>query len=127
VGVSDENEIEHQRATGRPQLGPHPFGQCCAAFPAETAVDLADTAQEGTVMDLENTDLERRVLAHEQILQVLIAHMAEAEPKFLDRLQQIFTKHHTLGAGEQDYTGTAAYAEQFIQQVVRLRDKGRRS
>ena len=49
-------------------------------------------------MDVENTDLERRVLAHEQILQVLIAHMAEAEPKFLDRLQQIFTKHHTLGA-----------------------------
>jgi hypothetical protein len=61
-------------------------------------------------MDVENTDLERRVLAHEQILQVLIAHMAEAEPKFLDRLQQIFTKHHTLGAGEQDYTGTAAGA-----------------
>ena len=66
-------------------------------------------------MDVENTDLERRVLAHEQILQ----------PKFLDRLQQIFTKHNTLGAGEQDYTDTAAYAEQFIQQVVRLRDKVR--
>jgi hypothetical protein len=59
-------------------------------------------------MDVENTDLERRVLAHEQILQVLIAHMAEAEPRFLDRLQQIFTKHHTLGANEQDYTDTAA-------------------
>jgi hypothetical protein len=98
-----------------------------AAFPAETAADLADSPQEGTVMDVENTDLERRVLAHEQILQVLIAHMAEAEPKFLDRLQQIFTKHHTLGADEQDYTGTAAYAEQFIQQVVRLREKARRS
>jgi hypothetical protein len=78
-------------------------------------------------MEVENTDLERRVLAHEQILQVLIAHMAEAEPKFLDRLQQIFTKHHTLGADEQNYTGTATYAEQFIQQVVRLKDKGRRS
>jgi hypothetical protein len=64
-------------------------------------------------------------LAHEQILQVLIAHVAEAEPKFLDRLQQIFTRHHTLGADEQDYTDTAAYAEQFIQQVVRLRDKER--
>jgi hypothetical protein len=78
-------------------------------------------------MDVENTDLERRVLAHEQILQVLIAHMAEAEPKFLNRLQHIFTKHHTLGADEQDYTDTAAYAEQFIQQVIRLRDKGHRS
>ena len=65
-------------------------------------------------MDVENTDLERRVLAHEQILQVLIAHMAEAEPRFLDRLQQIFTKHHTLGANEQDYTDTAAYAEQLV-------------
>ena len=77
-------------------------------------------------MDVENTDLERRVLAHEQISQVPIAHMAEAEPKFLDGLQQIFTKHHTFGAGEQDYTDTAAYAEQSIQQVVRVRDKGRR-
>jgi len=37
------------------------------------------------------------------------------------------TKHHTLGANEQDYTDTAAYAEQFIQQVVPLRDKVRRS
>jgi hypothetical protein len=61
------------------------------------------------------------------IWQKRIAHMAEAEPKFLDRLQQRFTKHHTLGADEQDYTDTAAYAEQFIQHVVRLRDKGRRS
>jgi hypothetical protein len=78
-------------------------------------------------MNIENTDLERRVLAHEQILQVLIAHMAEAEPKFLDRLQQIFTRHHTLGADEQDYTDTAAYAEQFIHQVARLRDEGHRS
>jgi hypothetical protein len=78
-------------------------------------------------MSIENTDLERRVLAHEQILQALIAHMAEAEPKFLDRLKEVFTQHHTLGANEQDYTDTAAYAEQFIQQVVRLRNKGRRS
>jgi len=81
-------------------------------------------------MDVESTNLERRVLAHEQILQVLIAHMAEAEPRFLDRLQQIFTKHHTLGDNEgdneQDYTDTAAYAEQFIHQVVRLRDRERR-
>ena len=78
-------------------------------------------------MAIENTDLERRVLAHEQILQVLIAHMSEAEPKFLDRLQHIFTKHHTLGADEQDYIDTAAYAQQFIQQVIRLKEKVRRS
>lgn len=71
----------------------------------------------------ENTDLERRVLAHEQVLQVLIAHLAEAEPKFLDRLQQIFTRHHVMGADEQDYTDTSQYAEQFIRQVKRLREK----
>jgi hypothetical protein len=44
----------------------------------------------------------------------------------LERLQKIFTKH-TLGPDEQDYTDTAAYAEQFIQQVACLRDKERRS
>jgi hypothetical protein len=35
-------------------------------------------AQRRNVMDVENTDLERRVLAHEQILRILIAHIAEA-------------------------------------------------
>ena len=74
-------------------------------------------------MAFENTNLQRRVLAHEQILQVLIAHMEESEPKCLDRLEEIFTVHHTLGADEQDYTDTAAYAQQFIHQVVRLKDR----
>jgi hypothetical protein len=72
-------------------------------------------------MAIENTDLERRVLAHEQILQVLIAHLAEAEPQFLDRLKEVFTKHHTLGADEQDFTATSQYAEQFIHQIEILR------
>lgn len=71
-------------------------------------------------MPAENTELERRVLAHEQILQVLIAHMAESEPKFLARLRDVFTRRHQLGANEQDYTDTAAYAEEFIQEVTRL-------
>jgi hypothetical protein len=73
-------------------------------------------------MDVENTDLERRVLAHEQILQVLIAHMSEAEPKFLERLQNIFIEHRHPGATEQDYTDTLAYAQQFIGQVARLNE-----
>lgn len=71
-------------------------------------------------MAIENTDLERRVLAHERILQVLIAHMAEAQPKFLDRLKGIFAQHHVLGADEQDFTGTEQYAEQFIRQIESL-------
>jgi hypothetical protein len=76
------------------------IGQRRLAHPRRDAI----LAARRTVMSIENTDLERRVLAHEQILQVLIAHMAEAEPKFLDRLEQIFTQQHTLGANEQDYT-----------------------
>jgi len=39
---------------------------------------------------------------------------------------RLFTKHHTLGAGEQDYTDGAAYAEQFIHHLMRLRDRERR-
>jgi hypothetical protein len=73
-------------------------------------------------MEVENTDLERRVLAHERILQILIAHMAESEPKFLDRLRALFTRHHTLGADEHDYVSTNQYAEQFIRQVEVLQD-----
>lgn len=71
-------------------------------------------------MDVENTDLERRVLAHEWILQVLIAHMSEAEPKFLERLQKTFIENVHVGASEHDYTDTLAYAHQFISQVARL-------
>jgi len=73
-------------------------------------------------MEVENTDLERRVLAHERILQILIAHMAESEPKFLDRMKALFTQHHTLGAGEHDYISTSQYAEQFVRQVEILQE-----
>jgi hypothetical protein len=72
------------------------------------------------VLAVEDTDLERRVLAHERILQVLIAHMSEAEPKFLERLQQIFVDHRHVGWSEQDYTDTLGYIKQFIEQVARL-------
>jgi hypothetical protein len=78
-------------------------------------------------MDIENTDLERRVLTHEQSYGFSLPIWQKRNQNFLDRLQQIFTKHYTLGAGEQDYTGTATYAEQFVQHVVRVRDTGRRS
>jgi hypothetical protein len=48
--------------------------------------------------------------------------MAESEPRFLDRLKAIFTKHHTLGADEQDYVDTEQYAEQFIRQIEILQE-----
>jgi hypothetical protein len=73
-------------------------------------------------MEVENTDLERRVLAHERILQILIAQMAESEPKFLDRMKASFSQHHTVGRDEQDYVSTDQYAEQFIRQVEVLHE-----
>lgn len=71
-------------------------------------------------MAAETTDLERRVLAHERILQSLIAHMAEAEPQFLARLSAIFSEPMLLSRREHDYTDTDSYAEQFIYEVVRM-------
>ncbi len=60
-------------------------------------------------------------MAHEWILQVLIAHMSEAEPKFLERLQKIFIESRHLGVSEQDYTDTLGYVKQFIDEVARLK------
>jgi hypothetical protein len=76
-------------------------------------------------MDMETSDLEWRVLAHEQILQVLLAHMCEAKPKFLERLQQIFIESQYLGWSDLDCTDTLACAHQFIDQIVRLKDSER--
>ncbi|MEJ5020986.1 hypothetical protein WH297_14775 [Ochrobactrum vermis] len=73
-------------------------------------------------MTNDTTALERKVLAHEQILQVLIGHLAETEPRFLDRLKAVFTRHHTLGADEQNYKNTAQYAEQFIREIERMQE-----
>ncbi len=71
-------------------------------------------------MPIENTDLERRVLAHERILQILIAHMTETEPKFLERLQERFAKGYNLGACEHDFVGTDEHAWQFIRRIVQI-------
>jgi hypothetical protein len=119
VGDFRENEIEHQRATGRPD----PARSMAAAFLSWTAADPANAAQGGIVMDVENTDLERRVLAHEQILQALIAHMAETEPKFLDRLNIHETPH--IGRWRAGLHRYGRIRRAVIQQVARVRDKGR--
>jgi hypothetical protein len=70
----------------------------------------------------EETDLERRVLAHERVLTVLIAELARERPDLLLRLQEVFSPHPPLGAYEQDYTDTAGYADQFIHEAKRLWD-----
>ena len=71
-------------------------------------------------MSAEDTDLERRVLAHEQILQAFIAHMVETEPRFLDRLSATFSHPIQMDASHPDRTDTAAYAAQFVREVIKL-------
>ncbi|MDR3495914.1 MAG: hypothetical protein P4L82_15060 [Ancalomicrobiaceae bacterium] len=71
-------------------------------------------------MPIETADLERRVLAHERILQALIAHIDETEPKFMDRLKATVASGHVPGGNEQDATTTDQHAGWFIRQVAAL-------
>ena len=70
-------------------------------------------------MPIENTDLERRVLAHERILQALIEHIAQEQPHILERLKHSFSTGHDLGSCEQDFTSTAQYAEHFMRVIAK--------
>lgn len=71
----------------------------------------------------ESTELERRVLAHERILQALIAQMAESEPKFLARLSDTFCVPIAMTRSEHDYTDTESYAADFVRSAVSLGEK----
>jgi hypothetical protein len=70
-------------------------------------------------MAVENTDLERRVLAHERVLQVLIAQLASNNPSVLDALRTSFIVETRRGY-QHDYVETDDYAEQFMVEVNRL-------
>lgn len=84
-----------------------------------TASTSAPGPDQGNVsaMAIENTDLERRVLAHERILRALIRHIAEEQPNILTRLKQTFGQGHNVGEHEQDYTSTQQYGDQFIRAI----------
>ena len=68
----------------------------------------------------ETTDLERRLLAHERILQALIAYMARAEPRFIDHLRARFVEPMSMARHEHDHRETDDYAEEFIRAVLLL-------
>ncbi|MDG4650522.1 hypothetical protein P6F26_18920 [Roseibacterium sp. SDUM158017] len=70
----------------------------------------------------EATELERRVLAHERILQALIAYMARTEPRFIDHLRERFVEPMRMTKHEHDYRETDDYAEEFIRAVILLGD-----
>ncbi|WIM12951.1 MAG: hypothetical protein OJF58_003915 [Enhydrobacter sp.] len=81
-----------------------------------------ESVEHQSLAEPENTDLERRVLAHERILQALIAHMAESEPEFVERLDSVFGGPMRMSRREHDYTDTDAYADRFIRGIRRLDD-----
>lgn len=67
----------------------------------------------------ESTDLERRVLAHERVLQALIAYMARStEPRCIDHLRERFVEPMRMGRHEHDHRETDDYAEEFIRAVM---------
>ncbi|WP_245947699.1 hypothetical protein [Jannaschia seohaensis] len=68
----------------------------------------------------ETTELERRVLAHERILQALIAYMARTEPRFIDHLRERFVEPMSMARHEHDHRETDDYAEEFIRAVMLL-------
>lgn len=96
------------------------------ADPTDTTVVPNPVAGRSSIAPAERTELERRVLAHERVLQALIAHMAETEPKFLIRLSETFCVPMEMTRSEHDYTDTESYAAEFIRSVVRLGDKAAR-
>lgn len=65
----------------------------------------------------EITSLERRVLAHERILQALLGHLADDDPEILVQLKTRFGNAHNIGEYEQDYVSTDHYGDHFIRSI----------
>lgn len=65
----------------------------------------------------ELTELERRVLAHERILQALIGHLANDDGEILLQLKLRFGSGHNLGEYEQDFVSTEHFGDHFIRRI----------
>ena len=87
----------------------------------------ADAGQGGAnATPSEITVLERRVLAHERILQALIDHLAEDDVEILVQLKARFGSGHNLGEYEQDYVSTEQYGDHFIRSIEAEVDRRKR-
>ena len=60
------------------------------------------------------------MLAHEKVLQALIAYMARTEPRFIDHLRARFVEPMRMTRHEHDHRETDDYAEDFIRAVMVL-------
>ena len=68
----------------------------------------------------EPTDLATRVLAHERILQSLIAYMSVTEPRFTNHLHARFVAPMQQARREHDHHDVHDYAEEFVRAVIAL-------
>ena len=73
----------------------------------------------------EATDLERRVLAHERILQSLIAYMSRTEPRFVEHLRDRFVDPMTMAGHEHDFWDVDDYAAEFIRAIILIGEKSK--
>ena len=73
----------------------------------------------------EITELERRVLAHERILQSLIAYMSRTEPRFLDHLRDRFVEPMKMARHEHNYREVDDFAEEFIRAIMLIGGTGK--
>ena len=83
---------------------------------------MANFVEPADAMRDDTADLERRVLAHEQVLQALIAYLVESDPKILERMKAAFSRPVRI-VPPFGQTDTAAYAAAFVREVIRLGDK----
>lgn len=92
------------------------------------ATPQVDQGQRGAdAMPDEFTTLERRVLAHERILQALICDLADDDSRILDSLRTQFGEGHNMGEYENDFVSTDHYGQHFIRMVeARLKQRRHR-
>jgi hypothetical protein len=127
AGERHENNRRVDRAPKALNLIAGDYGRTPQSNGGDHIVSTHPEGRENVRRDtaVETTDLERRVLVLDRILQALIAHMAETEPRFIDRLSATFTDPVHVAHQEQNYIDTASYAERFIREIVRLGEQPR--
>lgn len=68
-------------------------------------------------MSDEKTDIDRRLLAHEHILETIVAYLVENDTGLLAHLHEAFGQ--PVNPGPDAFTDTAAYAARFMREVIR--------
>jgi hypothetical protein len=73
-------------------------------------VEAASTLATGQPLE----DLDHRVMAHELVLACLVEHIAESEPRFLERLRYRFSR---VAAADSEIVSAATYAHRMVDKI----------